>query len=339
MQPIAPTTLPLKATDRILYLDILRGIAILFIFLANITYLSGIAFYSDELAASFATARFDHALEVFFYTLIDILTLYALLGLVLILFRNFDDKRLLRWAVVLLILPVVHWSVMYLTENFYPYALFRYVSEHAATLGLVTPETMGTDSPRFSGAANIALTDFSTWIQMQVKLPALRLGGILLEGRIFKVLALFLIGIWAGRQILDKNILENKTLLKKIMIWGIAIGLPINVLRAVVKFGDHEAGAVWNFLYHLFYALSVVPMACGYAAGIALLVIAKPKLLAWLAPVGRTALSNYLFQSFIAIGIFYGIGLGLTGRFGFSVVVGIALLVFAWQVLFSTVWL
>jgi len=228
---------------------------------------------------------------------------------------------------------------MYFTGNYYPYAFFSSVSEHAASLGLVTPETMGTDSPRFSPSANIAETDFSTWFQMQVMLPFMRLGGILMEGRIFKVLALFLIGIWAGRQVLEKNILENKTFLMKIAIWGIAIGLPINVLRAVVKFGDHESGAVWNFLYHLFYALSVVPMACGYAAGIALLVMAKPQLLAWLAPVGRTALSNYLFQSFIAISIFYGIGLGYTGLFGFSVVVAIALLIFAWQVLFSTVWL
>jgi uncharacterized protein len=268
----------------------------------------------------------------------DILTLYALLGLVLIFFRNFNDKRLLRWAAVLLLLPVLHWSAMYLTENFYPYPLFRHVSEHAATLGLVTPETTGTDSPRFSPAAHIAGTDFSTWFKMVVRLPLNRLGGLLMEGRIFKVLALFLVGIWAGRQILDKNILENRGFLKKIAIWGIAIGLPINVLRAVVEFGDHE-GAIWNFLYHLFYALSVVPMACGYAAGIALLVMAKPQLLAWLAPVGRTALSNYLFQTFIAISIFYGIGMGYSGHFGFSVVVGIALLIFAWQVLFSTVWL
>jgi uncharacterized protein len=367
--------------------------AILFIFLANITYLSGTTFYSDEMAASFATAKLDHALDVFFFTLIDgkfysifsilfgigfvvqynnvmkgkrsfvpfftrrmlgllliggfhlvfvwpgdILTLYALLGLVLILFRNFDDRRLLRWAAVLLLLPVLHWWAMYLTENYYPYALFGYVSEHAAKLGLVTPESMGTDSPRFSAAAQIAGTDFSTWFQMQVMLPAGRLGGLLMEGRFFKVLALFLIGIWAGRQILNKNILENKAFLKKVALWGIGIGLPINVLRAVVEFGDHD-GVVWDFLYHLFYALSVVPMACGYAAGIALLVVAKPRLLVWLAPVGRTALSNYLFQTFIAISIFYGIGLGYTGRFGFSVVVGIALLIFAWQVLFSTLWL
>ncbi len=393
MKPTDTANQPLKATDRILYLDILRGIAILFIFLANITYLSGTAFYPEALAAGFATASVDRALEVFFYTLIDgkfysifsilfgigfvvqyknikkgsrpfvpfftrrmlgllligglhlvflwpgdILTLYALLGLVLILFRNFEDKRLLRWATVLLLLPILHWSAMYFSGIFYPYALFGYVSEHAATLGLVTPETMGTDSPRINRLGTIVVTDFSTWFQMQVKLPFMRLGGILMEGRIFKVLALFLIGVWAGRQILDKNILENTALLKKITIWGLAIGVPFSALRSVIEFGNFT-GDVPGFLFHFFYAMAVVPMACGIAAGIALIVIKKPHALSWIAPVGRTALSNYLFQTVIAISIFYGIGLGLTQAFGFTVVVAMALAIFAWQVLFSTLWM
>lgn len=393
MQPTAKANLPLKATDRILYLDILRGIAILFIFLANIQYLAGTYFYPPALADSFATASVDHWLGILFHVLIDgkfysifsilfgigfvvqynnlkksekpfvpffirrmlgllliggihlvffwpgdILTLYALLGLVLIFFRNFEDKRLLRWAFVLLLLPVVHWCAMYFTGNFYPYALYGFVSEHAATLGLVTPETMGTDRPRFDPGANIASADFFQWFQMQTRLPAMRLAGILMEGRLFKVLALFLIGIWAGRQILDKNILENTALLKKITIWGFAIGLPFSVLRAVVAYGDFS-GDFLGFLFHFFYAMGVVPMASGIAAGIALIVINRPKALEWIAPVGRTALSNYLFQTVIAISIFYGIGLGLTRQFGFSVVVAIALAVFAWQVLFSTLWL
>lgn len=35
------TLSPLTGNNRVQYLDVLRGIAILFIFLANITYLSG----------------------------------------------------------------------------------------------------------------------------------------------------------------------------------------------------------------------------------------------------------------------------------------------------------
>ena len=393
MEPVDKANSPLKGSDRILYLDILRGIAILFIFLANIQYLSGTYFYSPSLADSFATSTTDHWLDILFYVLIDgkfysifsilfgigfvvqynklkkghrsfvpfftrrmlgllliggihlvffwpgdILTLYALLGLGLIFFRNFEDKRLLRWATVLLLLPVVHWCAMYVTGNFYPYALFGFVSEHAATLGLVTPETMGTDRPRFDPGAQIASTDFFQWFQMQTRLPAMRLAMILMEGRIFKVLALFLIGIWAGRQILNKDILANRQLLKGIALWGIGIGLPFNILRAVIEYGGIEGVFPW-FLSFLFYAFGVVPMACGISAGIALIVITRPRALSWFSPVGRTALSNYLFQTVISMAIFYGFGLGLTKAFGFSVVVAIALAVFAWQVLFSTLWL
>lgn len=197
---------------------------------------------------------------------------------------------------------------------------------------------MGSEIPRWDPAATVASTDFAQRFQMQIRLPASRLGMVLMEGRLFKVLALFLIGVWAGRQILDQNILENISYLKKITVWGFAVGLPFSVLRSVIEFGNFS-GDILDFLFHFFYAMGVVPLACGIAAGIALIVINRPRALEWIAPVGRTALSNYLFQTVIAMSIFYGIGLGFYGRFGLTVVVAIALAIFAWQVLFSTVWL
>jgi len=391
MNPTELSITPLGNADRILYLDILRGIAILFIFLANIPYLSGTYFYPPEMAAGFPSAPLDNAFKVFFFTLIDgkfysifsilfgigfvvqynsiknshrsfvpffcrrmlgllligsihlvlvwpgdILTLYALLGFLLIGFRNFTDRRLMVWTIVLLFMPIVHWLVMYILGFFYPIGLFKFVNTHAASLDLVMDHPAGYQV--FNEVGHLSGKDFSIWLKMQVALPALRLGGLLMEGRFFKVLGLFLIGIWAGRQILDYGILERTALLRKIALWGIGIGLPINVFRAVIEYGGHS-GPVWDFMYYVFYALGVVPLACGYMAGIALIVTYRPQWLRWIAPVGRTALSNYLFQSFIGIFIFYGIGLGNIGRFGFAQVIGIAATVFLWQVLFSTFWL
>ena len=166
---------PVPQKERILYLDILRGIAILFIFLANIKILSGVYFMSDAERLSMNTATLDYVLRVLdflfvdgkFYSVFsilfgigfavqyqrmkkddrvfvpffmkrmtgllliggihlfllwlgDILTLYALLGFLLISFRHFSNKKLLIWAVILLFMPVLHWLIMYLTNTFYP---------------------------------------------------------------------------------------------------------------------------------------------------------------------------------------------------------------------------
>ena len=63
--------------------------------------------------------------HLFLIWLGDILTLYALVGFALIWFRHFSDKRLLIWTGVFLLMPVIHWLAMYLTDNFYPEFFFR----------------------------------------------------------------------------------------------------------------------------------------------------------------------------------------------------------------------
>jgi uncharacterized protein len=85
----------------------------------------------------------------------------------------------------------------------------------------------------------------------------------------------------------------------------------------------------------------VVPLALAYIAGFALLWL-RPSArrgLAWFAPAGRMALTNYLAQSVIGIFVFYGVGLGLGGRVGSAAAALIAIVVFAVQVLLSALWL
>jgi uncharacterized protein len=153
------------------------------------------------------------------------------------------------------------------------------------------------------------------------------------------VLALFLIGLYAGRQILENDLLSNSRLLKKIMLWGLVIGLPMNLLRTWVEFGSEKAGAIFDFLNYLLNFLALTPMALGDCAIVALIVNRRHAWLNWFAAIGRTALSNYLFQTIISISVFYGVGLGFAYSFGFSFSVLFVLIVFALLVLFSTLWL
>ena len=170
-------------------------------------------------------------------------------------------------------------------------------------------------------------------------MPLMRLSRILMEGRAFKVLGLFLIGIYAGRQILENNLLSNTRLIKKIMLWGLVIGLPMNLLRTWVEFGSGNEGAMSDFLEYLLNFMALTPMALAYCAIVALIVTRRKAWLNWFAAIGRTALSNYLFQTIISISFFYGIGLGYAFSYGFSFSVLFVLIVFALQILFSSLWL
>lgn len=59
----------------------------------------------------------------------------------------------------------------------------------------------------------------------------------------------------------------------------------------------------------------------------------------YLIPVGRMALSNYLFQTIIMIIIFYNFGFNLLGRIGLMTTSAIAILILISQIILSNVWL
>jgi len=92
------------------------------------------------------------------------------------------------------------------------------------------------------------------------------------------------------------------------------------------------------------YAFGVPALALGLIALVATLWQRAPsssarRLLAWLAPVGRMALTNYLLQTVICVFIFYGYGFGQFGRLGATKATLIALAIFLFQILISALWL
>lgn len=65
----------------------------------------------------------------------------------------------------------------------------------------------------------------------------------------------------------------------------------------------------------------------------------RRRLLAFLAPAGRMALTDYLLQTIICVSIFYGYGFGQFGRAGAGAATLIALAILLFQVLMSALWL
>ncbi len=63
------------------------------------------------------------------------------------------------------------------------------------------------------------------------------------------------------------------------------------------------------------------------------------KYLSFFAPYGRMALTNYIFQSIIGTSILFGWGLGFLGKIQTSFLFVIAIILIAFQTIFSKIWL
>lgn len=266
----------------------------------------------------------------------DILTLYAILGFGLLFFIETDNKKLFRWSIILLLLPILNTLLIHYFQIDYP-RIFLVINAKINAFFNLKTEMFG----------GIAMTNFSemiknqnllTFFEINISTVPLRIYYLLMEGRPFKVFGIFLLGIWFGRQILNHNLLYNNSLLKKIALYGFLIGIPVAIIRSFFEFTS-DGSLASELSITISYALGTVPLALGYFAGLALLYQKRKSFLNYFAPVGKMALSNYLFQTLISITIFYNVGFGLAGKFGFTIIIGIVITIFIVQIQLSKLWL
>jgi uncharacterized protein len=275
-------------------------------------------------------------IHLFLFWAGDILTLYALLGFVLVWFVNKSNKTLLITAGILILMPLANWAFMHFTEIFYPKGFFEFQTSVYQYFEMPLVEMNGNLRPNFQAyLLNENILDF---FKMNLGNGFTRIGMILAEGRIFKVFGIFLIGIWAGRKILNGNLLTNKPFLKKVFWIGLIIGLPLNFMRGYLEFYA-DKNTLNEFLHTLCYALGTVPFALSIAASIALLCLNGNSFLKLFSSVGKTALTCYLVHTLVAVVIFYGIGFESVGKYGYTIIMIIATIVFLGQVMISRVWL
>lgn len=123
---------------------------------------------------------------------------------------------------------------------------------------------------------------------------------------------------------------------------GLLVGLPASIQYSAL---DRQANmlplTVKGFLRTACDSIGSPLLCLGYVSWLAI-AFRKPvarRLLPWLAPVGRMALSNYLFQSVVSVLLFYGIGGRLFMRISLVASLIIALLIFSIQVFISRAYL
>jgi uncharacterized protein len=268
----------------------------------------------------------------------DILAFYALVGFVLVRFRHVSDRKLLTWAAVLVVVPVLMYLPLWAAGGMRasipatPAIVFWLPGMLVAKLVGLQPMTQ----------PDLLHGGWRAFGQELATGPMFRYASLVFEWRICKVLAMFLLGLWVGRRRVWEDLGAARPLLRRVAFWGLAVGLPANLAMAALDAtDDYYMGTTRGLLHTALYALGVAPLALGYAATFGL-AWTSPRLRAWLgglAPVGRMALTSYLTQSVIGVLLFYDVGLGLGGRVGPARLWLLAVAILAAQTVFASAWL
>lgn len=259
----------------------------------------------------------------------DILMLYALMGMLLPLFRKLSNRALLVCAGVLLFVPV----------------LVDFACEQA---GIYLSAGVVRLQQYYCGKYGITDSNFAYWLrdadsyagvfQFLIQGAVVRMQEFIDGNRYFKVLALFLIGFCLGRKRMYAHLYLRRRWLRSVAVRGLIVGMPLSLVYAWSAMNGHPWG---NAAHSLLYFVSVYPMGGAYVALICLLHRSHPRsrLLGLCAAPGRMALTNYIGQSVWGMALFYGIGLGLGASVGLVYVVLIAVGVWTVEAVFSRWWL
>lgn len=124
---------------------------------------------------------------------------------------------------------------------------------------------------------------------------------------------------------------------RRAAVWGLSVGVPLNGLYAA-SFEVGPQSQIWYFyLTETAWYVGAPIMALGWMGLVATLFLRSPAVFGRLAAVGRMALTNYLAQSLLLTGLFYGLGFYGNASVGFAA--GAMVVVWALELLWSRPWL
>ena len=348
-QEAAPSPSPDR--ERILYLDILRGIALFGILVINLqdfegplarsenpvvqsiidifvqgkfitlfSFLFGIGFaiqmsragqkglrflsFYPRRLASLALFGLIHGIVIWSG---DILLTYAIIGALLLLFRNQSQKALLYWAGAVVALQLLSLSVMQL----------RAATDESESAPIAAHRTI----------VQLLNDNWHSWVsRFEYVIFALPL------------LSVFLIGLWVWRTGAVEHLADYRPVLKRICAVCLPLGLALNTASEVLLTVRPDAVSTEWFADVLGVTFAPI-LSAGYASGIALLIQRDgwQRRFTPFAAVGRMALTNYLMQSVVCTTFFYLTG--LYGKLGPAWDVLFAVVLYSLQIVYSNWWL
>ena len=260
----------------------------------------------------------------------DILTIYATIGVLLVLFFNVRTSICLGIAAAIFLgLPRYLLFAMYGGEPVIPGG----AEDPTLPFNVAYTNALLHGSAYDVFAAN-AWDGLLSKAEFQVNV----------FGRAYQTFAYFLVGMCVGRLQLFRDPERFRPALKRLLRYSLLATIVFFVAVGYLFMSAPEGGEFNN--WHMMFALTAMDLwnlalATVYLAAF-LLIFVRPtggRVLGKLAPYGRTALTNYVLQTLIGTAILYNFGLGLIGTLSNADMFGLAIVLITIQVALSTLWL
>jgi uncharacterized protein len=260
----------------------------------------------------------------YFHSLIyigDVLTVFAVLGLPLILIYNVSNKNLLYLSLIFFLqIPSLFY---FLLTTLFNIKIPIDISENTALSSQVFANESFYDIMKFNATEGF----LEKW------------HFIISTGRYSQMFGLFIIGLLIGRTNFFNELNIYNRLLKKTFIYGILVSGIFFLLYSFVPNLSYDSiyseitEIILKSYANLFFTITLLALFI-----IIYLNFKDHKIIDLFSYYGRMSLTNYLFQSFAGIFLLYGPFLGLYKYINPSVGVLIALIIFSFQVYFSNFW-
>ncbi|MFO7952773.1 MAG: DUF418 domain-containing protein [Bacillota bacterium] len=267
-------------------------------------------------------------LHIVFFWSGDILFNYALVGFILLAFRNISMEAVKKWISGLFVLSTFFNFLTYFLKGageFFDPDKYQAIMDEMISSALVA----------YTEGTYLELTMF----RLANEVPYV-ISGVLLW--IPQVLAFFLCGLYIGKKGIFKDIPACIPLFKKVRTWGFLIGGFFLIIMVLLDRGILPLHPL--FSVSLLGGINYISSLFLFPAYVASIILASQsgigkKLLAPVAAAGKMALTNYLAQTLICVIIFYGFGFGFYGEVSLSEGILITIAIFLVQVAWSNAWL
>ena len=371
MHQSTDATAPITSSERIGELDVLRGFALLGVFVVH--FVSSLYFLypvDEATTAAWSENGFQYAL-VF---LCDLLFLDKAITLFSVLFgigfwiqmQRFAEKGAgaeklyLRRLTILLLFGVINKFLLFPGDILLDYALFGFALYFARNLSSKTMLVAGLlfvfiisnlayaveNVPWVDGDAldqelnNLLLSEsYSAWVSQLAQWHfADNIIGLGILPLAFFVMGRFLIGAWIARHNIIEAARSAKPLVSRIALAGIAVGLALEALTLAIW---DEMIALPAPIATIFHAIGVPLLALGYAS--LLILLCGSARWNWLtqlfAPVGRMALTAYIGHGILILIIAHPFGVYLRPDMSPAISWLTAIGVFLTMSIFCRLWL